>query len=106
MKKTCHESCRLMPEEKEYIRAQSKACGISESEYLRRLVREKKSGLSHEAYQQRKELLRQINYIGHNINQIVRNANTYLYSEQDKQRLYMLMKQLEERVIAMGAENN
>ena len=40
------------------------------------------------------KLINEVNYIGHNINQIVRNNNSGLYLESDKIRLMEYMRTL------------
>lgn len=44
-------------------------------------------------------LTNEINHIGININQIVKNNNSGLYHESDKKRLYVYMKQIKEAVM-------
>lgn len=44
------------------------------------------------------KLASEINYIGHNINQIVRNNNSGLYSDFDKSRLMEYMRIINEKV--------
>mgnify|MGYP000169943152 FL=1 len=44
------------------------------------------------------KLANEINYIGHNINQVVKNNNSKLYSEIDKARLMEYMRILNEKV--------
>lgn len=44
------------------------------------------------------KLVSEINYIGHNINQIVRNNNSGLYSDFDKSRLMEYMRIINEKV--------
>ena len=51
------------------------------------------------------KLANEINYIGHNINQVVKNNNSGLYSEIDKARLMEYMRILNEKVEALLKEN-
>lgn len=44
------------------------------------------------------KLINEVNYIGHNINQIVRNNNSGLYYESDKTRLMEYMRTLNSKV--------
>lgn len=69
--------------------------GVTESQYLRQLI----SNRPRDYPAIRQELVRlnnEINHIGVNINQIVHNNNSRLYSEKDKHRLYILMKRLKD----------
>lgn len=50
-------------------------------------------------------LASEINYIGHNINQIVKNNNSGLYSDFDKQRLMEYMRIINEKVDLLMAQN-
>ena len=77
MGKTCRINVRVEPEDKEYLMMQEKECGINESEYVRRLIQSAKAGCTatfqrKEDYQAMRELIREINHVGNNINQIVK----------------------------------
>ena len=48
---------------------------------------------------QQKQLINEINAIGRNINQIVKNNNSSLYSTYDKNQLFALMNKILEIVI-------
>ena len=50
-------------------------------------------------------LANEINYIGHNINQVVKNNNSKLYSEIDKARLMEYMRILNEKVESLLKQN-
>lgn len=76
---------KLTEETAKILEEQSKAEGMNESEYIRYLL------LSQSEHPRSKELelevmrLRnEINKIGVNVNQIVKNSNSYMYSEGDK----------------------
>ena len=69
----CRKEIRLTYGELEELQKQAAAMGVTESQYLRIL-----------------------NHIGVNINQITHNHNSRLYSEEDKHRLYVLMKNLKD----------
>lgn len=47
------------------------------------------------------KLINEVNYIGHNINQIVRNNNSGLYKDSDKSRLMEYMRVLNLKVGAL-----
>ena len=51
------------------------------------------------------KLINEVNYIGHNINQIVRNNNSGLYLESDKVRLMEYMRTLNLKVGAVMEKN-
>ena len=67
--------------------------GIKDSQYLRMLITNKPRdypAIRSELYR----LNNEINHIGVNINQVVHNNNSSLYSSEDKHRLYVMLKQL------------
>lgn len=77
------------------LKDQAAQMGVTESQYLRQLI----SNRPRDYPAIRQELARlnnEINHIGVNINQIVHNNNSRLYSEKDKHRLYVLMKRLKD----------
>ena len=51
------------------------------------------------------KLANEINYIGRNINQVVKNNNSKLYSEIDKARLMEYMRILNEKVESLLKQN-
>ncbi len=78
---------------------------MSESEYLRLMVNQKPSQYP-EIIELLKNLINEINHIGVNINQIVKNHNASFYSAEDKTRLYAYLKKLnilvKETVVKLG----
>lgn len=88
-------SLRLTDEEDKFLQEQVRRSGLNENQYLRRIldVAAGKAEMPEdkEKYIAVKELTREINYIGHNINQIVRNVNSHFYSDAEKERLFELM---------------
>lgn len=76
-----------------------------EAEYLRLLISQKPNDYP-EIRRLLKDLINEINHIGNNINQIVRNNNSALYMSADKERLIAYMKKLNvsvnEAVIKIG----
>lgn len=81
-----------------HLEKQSEVYNGNQSKYIRRLIDED-MGKEHRVYtkeefQARKELVYEINRIGNNINQIVKNANMKFYSEYEKKKLFAMMKKL------------
>lgn len=77
--------------------------GLTDSQYLRMLI----TNRPRDYPIIRKELLRlneEINKIGVNINQIVHNNNSKLYSREDKHRLFVFMKQIKEKISQMNEQ--
>lgn len=66
---------------------------MSESEYLRMMIRQRPSDYPEIAELLRK-LVNEVNHIGVNINQIVKNYNSSFYTTEDKNRLTAYMKKL------------
>lgn len=66
---------------------------MSESEFLRFMISQKPTDYS-EIWILLKGLINEINHIGTNINQIVHNNNSSLYSETDKEQLVAYMRKL------------
>lgn len=93
-----HRNFRITEEQDAHMAKQSIRYGISASEYIRRLIdadmgkpvpeRTQEEFLAH------KELVYEINRIGTNINQIVKNVNMHYYTEYEKRKLFALMKKL------------
>ena len=70
---------------------------MTESAYLRLMIRQKPNDYP-EIRLLLKELINEINHIGNNINQIVKNHNAQFYSADDKTRLFAYMKKLNKAV--------
>lgn len=47
-----------------------------------------------------RELINEVNHIGVNINQIVRNNNAQFYSAAEKKKLFLMMQQLNDMLYA------
>ena len=88
---------RLMPEEAKMLA--KKACdnGMNEAEYIRLLISQKPNDYP-EVRKIMKELINEVNRIGININQIVFNNNSGLYSKDDKTQLIAYMRKLNQKV--------
>lgn len=85
-----YEIClRLSKEEKELLESSARACGLTKTAYLRRLLlgTEVKARPSQEI----KALRTEIHHIGNNINQIARSVNAGIARAEDAKRgLYLL----------------
>ena len=96
---------RLTPKEAQMLREKSLTAGMKEAEYLRFLLSEKPDDYP-EVRSLLKSLINEVNYIGKNINQIVRSHNAGFYSSAEKQQLFAYMKKLyasvEEAVRRLG----
>ena len=85
-----YEIClRLSKEEKELLESSARACGLTKTAYLRRLLlgAEIKARPSQEI----KALRTEIHHIGNNVNQIARSVNAGIARAEDAKRgLYLL----------------
>ncbi len=88
---------RMTPEEANALTRKAEAAGMNESAYIRLMLTQKPNDYP-EIRQLLKELINEVNHIGININQIVKNHNSELYSNEDKARLFAYMKKLNIRV--------
>lgn len=84
---------RVSEEEWKQLTEKANACELTESAYLRFLIRQKPKEYP-EIREQLKKLTNEVNHIGININQIVKNHNSHLYSQGDKEQLISYMKKL------------
>lgn len=87
---------RLMPEEAKMLAQKAKDMEMNEAEYIRLLISQKPSDYP-DMRKLMKELINEVNRIGININQIVFNSNTGLYSKEDKTRLVAYMRKLNKK---------
>ena len=94
----CRKEIRLSCEELEELNRKAKERGLSDSQYLRMLITNRPRDYP-ELLEALQNLTNEINHIGININQIVKNTNRGLYHESDKKRLYVYMKQIKEAVM-------
>lgn len=88
---------RLMPEEAKELAKKAKGNGMNEAEYIRLLISQKPNDYP-EVRKLLKELINEINRIGININQIVFNNNSGLYSKDDKMQLIAYMRKLNQKI--------
>lgn len=80
-----YEIClRLSVEEKERLERSARACGLSKTAYLRRLILEKEV----------KALRTEVHKIGVNINQIARSVNAGIARAEDARRGLYLLEQV------------
>ena len=70
---------------------------MTESEYLRLMISQKPN-VYPEIRILLRELINEVNHIGTNINRIVHNHNSGIYSEDDKVRLIAYMRKLNAKV--------
>jgi hypothetical protein len=88
---------RLMPEEAKILSERAEDARMNEAEYIRLLIRQRP--VDHrEVRLLLKDLINETNRIGVNINQIVKNHNSALYSDKDKTQLAAYMRKLSEQV--------
>lgn len=83
---------RLSPDAAE-LADNAKNANMTESEYLRFMISQKPNDYPEIKFLLR-ELINEVNHIGTNINQIVHNNNSGIYSENDKERLVAYMRKL------------
>lgn len=93
-----HKNFRIREDQVLYMESQCKTYGINSSEYIRRLI-DKDMGnsvpnRSKEAFLIHKQMVYEINRIGNNINQIVKNVNMHYYTEYEKKKLFALMNKI------------
>ena len=84
---------RLTEDEAKLLSQSAAEAGLKESDYIRQCI--SKSPMEHiEIRILLHDVLTEINHIGVNINQIVKNNNSGLYLPSDKERLLAYMKRL------------
>lgn len=103
--KTVRKSIRLSPEEERLLRQACERYGMNDSEYFRYLLNRNAGGIpakkTKEEYQAIKELVTEINRMGTNINQIVRNVNLHYYSDSEKRKLFAMMSVIMKKVVEL-----
>lgn len=88
---------RLSPRESSMLTDKAQQANMTESEYLRLMISQKPNDYP-EIRVLLRELINEVNHIGTNINQIVHNHNSGIYSETDKERLVAYMRKLNTEV--------
>ena len=95
MKKEIVKGVRLTQEQAAILKEQANMSGMSEADYLRMLLTQKPTDYP-EIREEMRELINEVNRVGVNINEVVHNNNSMLYSEDDKDRLIAYMRKLNE----------
>ena len=99
--KTAKTTVRLTEAERLHVEDRAKKYGIKTSEYVRRLVEQDMGSTSvskmetKESFLLKKDLIREINHIGVNINQIAHNVNSGKYLDYEKKKLFAMMEKIE-----------
>jgi hypothetical protein len=88
---------RLTEEQNYELQKKVSELGMTESEFIRLLITQRPKDYP-EIRQMLNGLINEVNRIGVNINEIVHNNNSFLYSEADKTRLMAYMQKLNEVV--------
>ena len=86
---------RLSESEVQLLKEKASANGITESEYIRLMISQKPNDYP-EIRKLLKETINEINHIGININQIVKNNNSTFYQKEDKINLTAYMQRVDE----------
>ena len=86
---------RLSESEVQLLKEKASANGITESEYIRLMISQKPNDYP-EIRKLLKEAINEINHIGININQIVKNNNSTFYQKEDKIKLIAYMQRVDE----------
>ena len=81
----------MSPEEAAELAEKAEKMNMTESEYLRFMISQKPTDYPEMRILLR-ELINEVDHIGTNINQIVHNNNSGLYSETDKEQLLAYMR--------------
>lgn len=84
---------RVTKEEKKKLQAMATEYGVTESEFLRRQIRQRPSDYP-EIKMLMGHLINEINHVGVNINQIVKRNNEGFYDERDKMLLEVYMREI------------
>ena len=96
----------MSEEDEQFLREQCDLYGMNDSEYFRYLLNKVKNPAKSmirpkEEFLVIKELTDEINHIGININQIVRNVNMLYYSDHEKRKLFALMEEIKNKVASL-----
>lgn len=91
--KTVRYTVRLTPDEAKMVNENAKAAGMNESAYIRLMINQKPNDYP-EIRILLKSLINEVNHIGVNINQIVKNHNSNFYNESEKERLVAYLRKL------------
>ena len=91
--KSVRYTIRFTPEDATLLKERAEEQGMTESAYLRMLIRQRPDDHP-EIKQCLNALINEVNHIGVNINQIVKNHNSKLYNEAEKERLVAYLRKL------------
>lgn len=90
---------KLTEETARVLEERSKAENMNESEYIRYLLlNQSEHPRSRELELEIMRLRNEINKIGVNVNQIVKNSNSHIYSEHDKIELKLQMEAIKDKL--------
>ena len=93
-----HKNFRIQEDQVLHMEGQCKIYGINSSEYIRRLIDtdmgKATPDQTKEAFLVHKQMVYEINRIGNNINQIVKNVNMHYYTDYEKKKLFALMNKI------------
>jgi len=92
-KKNVQKIILMTKTEAKILSEKAKSSNMSEGAYVRFLLSQKPNDYL-EIRQLLRELINEINHIGVNINQIVKNNNAEFYNPEEKERLFAYMKKL------------
>jgi len=91
--KTVKKLLCLSPDEAKMLKENANAAGMNESAYIRLMISQKPNDYP-EIRMLLKNLINEVNHIGVNINQIVKNHNSNFYNESEKERLVAYLRKL------------
>lgn len=98
-----YEIClRLSEAQAQKLRQDSKACGLSKTAYLRRLI--EGAELKARPPQELRQLRTEIHYIGNNVNQLARKFNAGFGTKGDAQQVRYLMEQIYDLLYEIAKE--
>ena len=95
---------RLNKKEYRLILENAKEVDLNFSAYARMMLL-KQAKMNPEYKRLLSKLITEVNYIGHNINQIVRNNNSGLYKKSDKEKLMELMRLINQKINLLIKQN-
>lgn len=103
MELTVRKSFRMSEDDEQFLRSQCELYGMNDSQYFRHMLKKMQNSSEtmarpKEEFLAIKELTDEINHIGININQIVRNVNMLYYSDHEKRKLFALMEEVKKKV--------